>query len=218
MKAKSFKMKVVCQTKECKLHPTHYLVSEPCKREINGTTHILVSCEMNEKNSRDILPEEEYWYGEHKETSRNTPSTEGIYVYNLHIFSNDIVLFISFKLVIIMLPISVSQKHRRPVSKVDVADVYRLLKRRSVEWDSFGRELRVDWDFREGLRQEGGTTSNNNKLERVLVKWSQSHCSEVSWDTIIKMLEELEFVDMAKDVKDYLLNNPEGVRKYGWKQ
>ena len=182
-------------------------------QEINGTTHILVSCEMNERYPRDILPEEAYWYGEHKETSRTTSRTEGIYVYNLHIFNNNIVLCVPFELVIILLPISASQKQRRPVSKVDVADAYRLLKRRSVEWDSFGRELGVDWDFREGLRKEGGTTSNNNKLERVLVKWSQSHCSEVSWDTIIEMLEELEFVDMAKDVKDYLLNNPKGVRK-----
>ena len=120
-----------------------------------------------------------------------------------------------FELVIghVLLPFSASQKQSGPVTKVDVADAYRFLKRRSVEWDSFGRELGVDWDFREGLRQEGGTTSNNNKLERVLVKWSQSHCSEVSWDTIIEMLEELEFVDMAKEVKDYLLNNPKGVRK-----
>ena len=91
-------MKVVCQAKECEQHPAHYLVSEPCKQEINGTTHILVSCEMNERYPRDILPEEAYWYGEHKETSRTTSSTEGIYLYNLHVFSNNnIVLFILIK-------------------------------------------------------------------------------------------------------------------------
>ena len=124
-----------------------------------------------------------------------------------------------FELVIghVLLPFSASQKQSGPVTKVDVADAYRFLKRSSVEWNSFGRELGVDWDFREGLRKEEGP-SNADKLERVLVKWSQSHCSEVSWDTIIEMLEELDFVDMAKDVKDYLLNNPKGVRKYGWKQ
>ena len=93
MKTTSFKMKVVCQAKECKRHPTHYLVSEPSKQEINGTTHILVSCEMNERYLRDILPEEAYWYGEHKETSRTISSTEGIYMYNSHIFKT-IVLFI----------------------------------------------------------------------------------------------------------------------------
>ena len=87
-------MKVVCQVKECKQQSTHYLVSEPYKREINGTTHILVSCEMNERYLRDILPEEAYWHGEHKETSRTTSNTEGIYMYNLHIFSNNILLFI----------------------------------------------------------------------------------------------------------------------------
>ena len=109
--------------------------------------------------------------------------------------------------------ISVSQK----VSKPDVVDAYHLLRRRSVEWNSFGRELGVDWDFREGLRKEEAT-SNADKLERILVEWSQSHCSEVSWNTIIEMLERLKFVDMAKEVKDYLLNDPNGVRKYGWKQ
>ena len=118
----------------------------------------------------------------------------------------------------VLLCISASQKQSRPVTKVDVADARCLLKNKTTEWDSFGRELGIDLDFREGLRQEGGTTSNDNKLERVLAKWSESHCSEVSWDTIIKMLEDLKFVNMAQDVKDYLLNNPDGVRKYGWKQ
>ena len=110
-----------------------------------------------------------------------------------------------FELVIgyVLLCISASRKQRRPVSKVDVADAYRLLKRSSLEWNSFGRELGVDWDFREGLRKE--STSNAEKLERVLAKWSESHCSEVSWNTIIEMLEELEFVDMAKDVKMYII-------------
>ena len=125
-----------------------------------------------------------------------------------------------FELVIghVLLCIIASQKQSGPVSKVDVADAHRLLKNKTTEWDSFGRELGIDLDFREGLRKEGCTSSNDNKLERVLAKWSESHCSEVSWNTIIDMLEELKFVDMAKDVKDYLLNNPDGVRKYGWKQ
>ena len=48
--------------------------------------------------------------------------------------------------------LSASQKQSGPVSKVDVADAHRLLKNKTTEWDSFGRELGIDLDFREGLR------------------------------------------------------------------
>lgn len=83
----------------------------------------------------------------------------------------------------------------------------------SVNWADIGRELGVDWNYREELRRESGLTSAY-KLESVLYKWSQSESSAVNWDTIMKVLERLSQREVLRSVKYYLLNDPEAVRKY----
>ena len=103
------------------------------------------------------------------------------------------------------------------VQKPEVHHVYRQLKKKSISWNEFGRELGVSVEFRDELRKNI-SLSNDDRLEKVLCKWSESECSEVSWDRIIKVLKELDYNSMAKDVKDYLLHNPEAVSKYGWKE
>ena len=85
----------------------------------------------------------------------------------------------------------------------------------SVNWADIGRELGVDWNYREELKREPGLTSAY-KLESVLYKWSQSECSDVNWDTIVKVLKRLEYKNVLRSVKEYLLNDPEAVQKYSW--
>ena len=106
----------------------------------------------------------------------------------------------------------------RPVSKQQlVSDVHRMLNCISVNWADIGRELGVDWNYREELRREPGLTSAY-KLESVLNKWFLSECSVVNWDTIMKVLERLQQRQVLRSVKEYLLNDPKAVRRYSWTQ
>lgn len=82
--------------------------------------------------------------------------------------------------------------------------MYQLLKKKSCNWDNIGRELGVNFAFREQLQKEGSLTTPESKLEAVIAKWIESKCSEVSWNRIITMLKELEFNDSVEDVNKYL--------------
>ena len=66
-----------------------------------------------------------------------------------------------------------------------------------------GLHLGVDFGFREGLLRDGGLRTNDGKLEVVLNSWIETHCSEVSWDNLIQVLTELEFIDIVRDVKSF---------------
>ena len=62
----------------------------------------------------------------------------------------------------------------------------------------------MEFGFREGLLRDGGLKTNDNKLETVLNNWIETHCSEVSWDYLIQVLTELEFIDIVRDVRSFL--------------
>ena len=62
----------------------------------------------------------------------------------------------------------------------------------------------MDFSFREALLRDGGLRTNNNKLEAVLNNWIETQCSEVSWDNLIQVLTELEFIDTVRDVRSFL--------------
>ena len=93
------------------------------------------------------------------------------------------------------------------------SDVYDLLKKKSAHWDEFALELKVGDNFRQELRSEGAATSSRIKLEKVLTKWIDSETSDVTWSNIINMLEELEFLDLARNVDDHL-SKEDVVKKY----
>ena len=59
----------------------------------------------------------------------------------------------------------------------------------------------MKYDFRQSLLKQGVLTSDDNKLEAVLNNWIETHCSEVSWDNLIQVLTELEFIDIVQDVR-----------------
>ena len=63
----------------------------------------------------------------------------------------------------------------------------------------------MKYNFRESLLRDGILRTDDNKLEAVLNKWIETHCSEVSWDNLIQVLTELEFTDIVKAVKGFLL-------------
>ena len=49
----------------------------------------------------------------------------------------------------------------------------------------------MEYDFRQGLLQQGVMTSDEDKLEAVLNNWIETCCSEVSWDNLTQVLTEL---------------------------
>ena len=75
-------------------------------------------------------------------------------------------------------------------------------------WDSVGQALGVSRNFRAGLSSEGVQTTNESKLERVLEKWIESECSEVSWRHLTEILiEDHELQNLATSI-------PSKKRKY----
>ena len=62
----------------------------------------------------------------------------------------------------------------------------------------------MDFGFREGLLRDRVSSTNDNKLEAVLNKWIETRCSEVSWDNLIQVLTELQFIDIVRDVRSFL--------------
>ena len=89
-------------------------------------------------------------------------------------------------------------------ARPSLQQVYRLLKTKCCRWDAIGRELAVPLSYRDELRQEGLTTSNESKLERLLNHWLETECSEVSWDHLIKVLQELQWNDSLREVHKFL--------------
>ena len=119
-------------------------------------------------------------------------------------------------MVYLFLAVPSNQYRSRPVLKEHLAnDVHRQLNCISVDWFDIGRELGVEFNYREELKRDPELT-NPSRLEYVLHKWSQSECSDVNWDTIIEVLEKLQQRKVLKAVKHYLLNDLEAVRKYSW--
>ena len=95
----------------------------------------------------------------------------------------------------------------------EVDDVYELLSKRSVRWNDFARALNIDLNFRETLVREGSTTTEECKLEKVLQKWMESKSSDVTWNNLVDVLEQLHFLDIASEVKCYL-ERKEVIEKY----
>ena len=62
----------------------------------------------------------------------------------------------------------------------------------------------MEYGYRQELLQQGVMTNSDAKLEAVLNNWIETHCSEVSWDNLIQVLTELEFIDIVRDVRSFL--------------
>ena len=101
------------------------------------------------------------------------------------------------------------------VKAPELLDMLPFLRPESYRWDDIGRELGIERGYRRSLAQEGVQSGDVSKLEGILAKWLDS--SDASWDTLIKALIELELVNVAKEVKEYLLKNNEAILKYNWK-
>ena len=91
-------------------------------------------------------------------------------------------------------------------------DVYRVLKHKAVKWNSIGRALGVEFNDREKIEKTFGLDFED-KLERVLHMWIEYRCSEVTWQNVLDVLEELKFIDTIQSVKEYLAK-PEIMNRY----
>ena len=69
----------------------------------------------------------------------------------------------------------------------------------------------MDYNFRQQLHKDSLTA--NAKLEKVLRKWMQSESSDVTWSNLFEVLEQLQFLDIASEVKSYL-DRKEVIEKY----
>ena len=92
-------------------------------------------------------------------------------------------------------------------------DDFSILKKISVKWNEIGEGLDVDYNYRQGLVKDGVMSSYDEKLEKVLRKWRESECSDVTWSHLCDVLVSIGYVSIAKDVKEFL-EQPKTVEKY----
>ena len=82
----------------------------------------------------------------------------------------------------------------------DLHDVHKLLSSHSYKWDDIGRALRVPYTYRRELERE--RISDDSRLEGVLNKWIETESVPVTWDRLIKGLEEIELRVVIRSVKE----------------
>ena len=85
-------------------------------------------------------------------------------------------------------------------------EVVNLLKPNAYEWDNIGLGLSVPFGYREELRRQGVMSTSTTKLDSVIHEWMETECSEVTWNTIFKVLKGLKYVEIASDVEKFLLS------------
>ncbi len=96
--------------------------------------------------------------------------------------------------------------HKTPLLK----DVFDHLRDHSSNWDDIGRELDVNRNSREGLRNMSRT--DNSRLEAVLDTWREGGDSS-TWGQLIKALKVLGFLQEVRHVEDFLKTD-EAITKY----
>ena len=87
--------------------------------------------------------------------------------------------------------------------KPNLYDAFKLTKPHSIHWNELGRELKVDFNFRDQELRKSNI-ENDYKLEAVLNKWIESVSAPVTWSSLIDALQVIELVDVANNVKDFL--------------
>lgn len=99
-------------------------------------------------------------------------------------------------------------------AKPSLTDAFHLLRDKSSHWHDIGRDLEVSINYRKSLRTL--TESDDVKLEDILNRWLESECSEVSWNHLIEVLEELKFRDIIHDIQKFL-GTDKAIKKYSSK-
>ena len=84
----------------------------------------------------------------------------------------------------------------------ELHDAYSLTRCRASKWNDLGRMLKVSYDQRQQLQKKNET--DEDKLETILHKWIESECSPVTWSNLIGALENIQLMDVARDVKKFL--------------
>ena len=83
-----------------------------------------------------------------------------------------------------------------------LADAHRLINSHSYQWNELGLSLEVPYNYRTELKSMN--VSNNVRLEGVLNKWIETESVPVTWDRLIKGLEEIELRVVIRSVKEFL--------------
>ena len=83
-----------------------------------------------------------------------------------------------------------------------LADAHRLIKSHSYQWNELGLSLEVPYNYRTELKSMN--VSNNVRLEGVLNKWIETESVPVTWDRLIKGLEEIQLRVVIRSVKEFL--------------
>ena len=77
-------------------------------------------------------------------------------------------------------------------------EVFDIFKHSSADWDSFGRQLKVSFNYRRELSMKPTGVSADSKLDLVIQKWVESQCSPVNWSTVRQVLTTLDMKSLLR--------------------
>ena len=89
---------------------------------------------------------------------------------------------------------------QKPPEPTDVFDVVRNI---SSSWFDIGSELHVPLNVREGLKKDL-SLSDEAKLEKIHNEWIKFETSDVTWKSILKVLQALRRRDIVREALKYL--------------
>ncbi len=87
--------------------------------------------------------------------------------------------------------------------RLELNNVYTLLKGKHADWNTIGRALGVSLDKRKSLEQNGSYDSR--RLEEVLYIWLEtSEQSKVTWEEFIRVMKDEEYNDVVNKTEELL--------------
>jgi len=78
--------------------------------------------------------------------------------------------------------------------------VFRIFEHRSADWNAIGRQLGVSLNYRNGLKRDVVISSIDEKLENMIHQWAESKPDDVTWSTVKRVLSELQFNDVHREL------------------
>ncbi len=87
----------------------------------------------------------------------------------------------------------------------ELYEVLDFLRSETHRWDDIGRGLKVEFSYRQSLKNQGVQTGDRDKLEDVFQKWFESKLSPVTWENLARALIKLQFKEIVEAiVKNHL--------------
>ena len=86
----------------------------------------------------------------------------------------------------------------------DLDHVFALLKSRAVDYQKFGRALRVSNKVRESIKMDLYKQTFEDKLTAVVEAWISAQTTDVTWEHFIEAMRKETLGQLVREIEEYL--------------